>query len=73
MSAWPGKAAARRLHPASCSDSLSGLKENIIIGKLIPAGTGLKRYKNIEAVKNVPNEQIAGQLSGAEAPQEELA
>ena len=54
-------------------DSLSGLKENIIIGKLIPAGTGLKRYKNIEAVKNVPNEQIAGQLSGAEAPQEELA
>ena len=54
-------------------DSLSGLKENIIIGKLIPAGTGLKRYKNVEAVKNVPNEQIAEQLSGAEAPQEELA
>ena len=37
-------------------DPLVGLKENIIIGKLIPAGTGMKRYKNIEVVKNVPGE-----------------
>jgi len=29
------------------SDSLVGLKENVIIGKLIPAGTGLERYRNI--------------------------
>ncbi len=29
-------------------DPLIGLKENVIIGKLIPAGTGLRRYKNIE-------------------------
>jgi len=28
-------------------DHLIGLKENVIIGKLIPAGTGMKRYKNI--------------------------
>ena len=35
-------------------DPLVGLKENIIIGKLIPAGTGLKRYKGIEVIKNVP-------------------
>jgi DNA-directed RNA polymerase subunit beta' len=28
-------------------DPLVGLKENVIIGKLIPAGTGLKRYKDI--------------------------
>jgi len=28
-------------------DFLIGLKENVIIGKLIPAGTGMKRYKNI--------------------------
>jgi len=28
-------------------DHLVGLKENVIIGKLIPAGTGLKRYRNI--------------------------
>ena len=28
-------------------DTLMGLKENVIIGKLIPAGTGLKRYRDI--------------------------
>jgi len=30
------------------SDSLVGLKENVIIGKLIPAGTGIARYRNVE-------------------------
>lgn len=39
------------------SDSLIGLKENVIIGKLIPAGTGINRYRNItvkptEAARN---------------------
>jgi DNA-directed RNA polymerase subunit beta' len=29
------------------SDGLLGLKENVIIGKLIPAGTGMSRYRNI--------------------------
>ena len=29
-------------------DPLIGLKENVIIGKLIPAGTGMKRYRDIE-------------------------
>jgi DNA-directed RNA polymerase subunit beta' len=29
------------------SDSLMGLKENVIIGKLIPAGTGLPRFRHI--------------------------
>ncbi len=29
------------------SDSLIGLKENVIIGKLIPAGTGINKYRNI--------------------------
>ena len=28
-------------------DPLIGLKENVIIGKLIPAGTGMKRYRNV--------------------------
>ena len=28
-------------------DPLIGMKENVIIGKLIPAGTGMKRYRNI--------------------------
>jgi DNA-directed RNA polymerase subunit beta' len=32
---------------AARSDSLLGLKENVIIGKLIPAGTGISRYRNI--------------------------
>ncbi|GAA4620769.1 DNA-directed RNA polymerase subunit beta' [Saccharopolyspora hordei] len=30
------------------SDKLVGLKENVIIGKLIPAGTGINRYRNIQ-------------------------
>ena len=30
------------------SDSLVGLKENVIVGHLIPAGTGLKKYQNLE-------------------------
>jgi DNA-directed RNA polymerase subunit beta' len=34
----------------SRSDSLLGLKENIIIGKLIPAGTGLESYRELELV-----------------------
>ena len=29
------------------SDPLLGLKENVILGKLIPAGTGLSRYRNV--------------------------
>ena len=32
-------------------DRLLGLKENVIIGKLIPAGTGLARYRNVELVE----------------------
>ncbi len=34
-------------------DLLNGLKENIIIGHLIPAGTGIRQYRNIRAYKNV--------------------
>ena len=30
------------------TDRLEGLKENVMIGKLIPAGTGMKRYSNLE-------------------------
>ena len=35
-------------------DPLLGLKENVIIGKLIPAGTGMSRYRKIEVVKIAP-------------------
>jgi DNA-directed RNA polymerase subunit beta' len=33
-------------------DPLIGLKENVLIGKLIPAGTGMKRYQNVEIDSN---------------------
>ena len=45
------------------SDRLLGLKENVIIGKLIPAGTGMDVYNNVQVVKNettasMPEHQI---------------
>ena len=38
-------------------DHLRGLKENVIIGKLIPAGTGMERYRNVEIERGEPYEQ----------------
>nr|WP_294680956.1 DNA-directed RNA polymerase subunit beta' [uncultured Anaerotignum sp.] len=38
-------------------DPLIGLKENVIIGKLIPAGTGMTRYRNIEIVPEGAEEE----------------
>ena len=35
-------------------DPLLGLKENVIIGKLIPAGTGMSRYRNISLAEDKP-------------------
>ncbi|MCG7420612.1 DNA-directed RNA polymerase subunit beta' [Macrococcus epidermidis] len=35
-------------------DDLLGLKENVIIGKLIPAGTGMRRYSGVEYEKDAP-------------------
>jgi DNA-directed RNA polymerase subunit beta' len=35
-------------------DSLRGLKENVIMGRLIPAGTGLSRYRNLKLVVEEP-------------------
>ena len=37
------------------TDHLIGLKENVIIGKLIPAGTGMKMYRNVSLEKVVPD------------------
>jgi DNA-directed RNA polymerase subunit beta' len=67
------------------SDSLVGLKENVILGKLIPAGTGLERYRNIR-VEPTPEAKAQaysmvgydsfdydfGQGSGAAVPLEEF-
>ena len=46
-------------------DHLVGLKENVIIGKLIPAGTGLKRYRDIQLDTVMPDEETE--------PEEEIA
>ncbi|MBG9984116.1 DNA-directed RNA polymerase subunit beta' [Aerococcaceae bacterium DSM 111022] len=47
-------------------DDLIGLKENVIIGKLIPAGTGMKRYRNIETNTELPEENELNEESFAE-------
>ena len=45
-------------------DPLFGLKENVIIGKLIPAGTGMSRYRKITAVPVIPeNADLIGSHS----------
>ena len=51
-------------------DDLMGLKENIIIGKLIPAGTGMKRYNDVEIdykTKDLEDAQIAMNIEEAES------
>jgi len=45
------------------SDSLRGLKENVILGKLIPAGTGLDRYRNIRVEPTAEARAAAYDLS----------
>ncbi|MBS1697889.1 MAG: DNA-directed RNA polymerase subunit beta' [Actinobacteria bacterium] len=46
------------------SDPLVGLKENVIIGKLIPAGTGLRRYRDItvEATEEAKSERYPNRI-----------
>ena len=41
------------------TDDLMGLKENVIIGKLIPAGTGMQKYQNIHINTEKELEQVA--------------
>ena len=69
------------------SDQLIGLKENVIIGKLIPAGTGISRYRNItvkpteaarSAAYSIPSfgdgiygDEAYGDYTGASVPLEE--
>ena len=55
-------------------DPLLGLKENVIIGKLIPAGTGMSRYRNVQIEpegqdldeEGRPRNQYAGLIEGFE-------
>jgi DNA-directed RNA polymerase subunit beta' len=56
-------------------DPLIGLKENVIIGQLIPAGTGLKRYRNIKLdtdakIEMRKAEEAARAKEDAEKPKE---
>jgi DNA-directed RNA polymerase subunit beta' len=52
------------------SDSLLGLKENVIVGHLIPAGTGLRQYKDIVVGSKEEYEQIMASKSEFEEAQE---
>ena len=51
------------------SDPLMGLKENVIIGKLIPAGTGLPRYRNVsvEATEEAKAERYPNRIFADDA------
>ena len=39
-------------------DYLKGLKENVIVGHLIPAGTGMRKYDNMEVVSSALSETV---------------
>ena len=49
-------------------DPLIGLKENVIIGKLIPAGTGMKRYRNVKLDTDM---EETDELEFAEEPEDD--
>ncbi|WP_067597744.1 DNA-directed RNA polymerase subunit beta' [Nocardiopsis listeri] len=52
------------------SDPLLGLKENVIIGKLIPAGTGIPQYRNIRVEPTEEAKASMYSVSGYEEPSE---
>ena len=45
-------------------DPLIGLKENVIIGKLIPAGTGMKRYRNVKLDTEIQEDYMMDDMYG---------
>ena len=51
------------------TDYLRGLKENVVMGHLVPAGTGLQKYNEIVIKEQVSEEELLGR----EFPEEELA
>jgi DNA-directed RNA polymerase subunit beta' len=57
------------------SDPLLGLKENVIIGKLIPAGTGLPGYRNIsvDGTEKAKEDRYPNRIWGQEALVEEVS
>ena len=53
------------------NDKLQGLKENVIIGKLIPAGTGMKRYRSVEVDYGPNTEYIESYMQALKEAEEE--
>ena len=51
-------------------DRLIGLKENIVMGHLIPAGTGLKKYRNIELMSEI---EVKDEVKDEEVKTEETS
>lgn len=51
-------------------DALSGLKENVIVGHLIPAGTGLQQYNKLEVVKYADDTAVDPEGSSTTEEQE---
>ncbi|MCA9399100.1 MAG: DNA-directed RNA polymerase subunit beta', partial [Candidatus Omnitrophica bacterium] len=51
-------------------DLLNGLKENVIVGHLIPAGTGLKKYEKVELVKDADDTAIDQEEQSPETEEE---
>ncbi len=49
-------------------DRLNGLKENVVMGNLIPAGTGLNKYKKIQVVH--PKEEGTDEETAAQTAEE---
>jgi DNA-directed RNA polymerase subunit beta' len=54
-------------------DNLLGLKENVIVGRLIPAGTGFEEYRDTFVISPKPEPVIVGQADAASLPQEGVA
>jgi DNA-directed RNA polymerase subunit beta' len=54
-------------------DNLLGLKENVIVGRLIPAGTGFEEYRDTFVISPKPEPVIVGQADVAALTQEGIA
>ena len=52
-------------------DHLVGLKENVIIGKHIPAGTGMKKYRDVQLNTELEEEEEAEELDESDAVETE--
>lgn len=53
-------------------DHLIGLKENVILGKLIPAGTGMKKYRNIAIEKDEPEVEEVEEIEEIDVAEDDM-